>query len=258
MRLMVAAGITAGLPARGVVASPQAGTGARAPAGWQVVTTAQGAGQRFVARPLGAPVAAGQPPETDTAVFVDTRRRYQEVFGFGGAVTDAVAEVYARLTPAAQQAFVTAYFNPHAGIGYNVVRTSIHSSDFGSESYTYVKEGDRSLASFSIARDLKLRVPLLRQVLATAQAAGNPVRVFASPWSAPAWMKTNGSMLSGGSLLPAYRDVWAQYIVRFVKAYEGAGIPLWSHTRIFLPPRPADWSAGPRWSARKRVSSSAV
>jgi glucosylceramidase len=194
---------------------------------WQVYTTAQGAAERFAPQALGAARAAGQPMETEIAVFVDTHRSFQEVFGFGGAITDAAAETYAKLTPAQQQAFLTAYFDPKQGLGYSVLRTTIHSSDFSSGSYTYVKDGDRSLASFNIEHDMKYRVPLLRQSLAAARSKGTDMRVFASPWSAPGWMKTNGDMLHGGSLLPEYRDTWAQYIVKFVKAYEKAGIPMW-------------------------------
>jgi glucosylceramidase len=208
------------MPAQGTGTAPGPG------AGWQAVTSAPGA-ERFVARPLGAFQPAGQPPETDIDVFVDTSKRFQEIFGFGGAVTDAVAEVHAKLTPAQQQAFLTACFDPRAGLGYSVLRTTIHSSDFGSGSYTYVRDGDRALASFSIAPDLKLRVPLLRAALAAGRAHGTAMRVFASPWSAPAWMKSNGSMVGGGSLLPEYRDTWARYVVKFVQAYEAAGVPLW-------------------------------
>lgn len=198
-----------------------------APGEWRAYTTAQASSERFAQQSLGQPRAASQPPETDTAVFVDTGRRFQKVFGFGGAITDSVAEVYDRLTPAAQQAFLTAYFDPKQGIGYNVVRTTIHSSDFSSASYTYVKDGDRTLDSFSIDHDMKLRVPLIRKARALAGSHGLDVRVFASPWSAPAWMKSNGSMLGGGTLLPGDRDLWARYMVKFVKAYEKAGIPVW-------------------------------
>jgi len=194
---------------------------------WQVVTTSQGGAQRFAVQALGAPQPAGQPMETETAVFVDTRQQFQQVFGFGGAVTDAVAETYDKLTPSAQQAFLKAYFDPREGLGYNVLRTTIHSSDFSSGSYTYVKDGDRSLASFSIEHDMRHRIPLLRKSLAAAKGHGTEMRVFASPWSAPAWMKSNNSMLKGGKLLPENRDLWASYIVRFVQAYEKAGIPLW-------------------------------
>ncbi|WP_218669338.1 glycoside hydrolase family 30 beta sandwich domain-containing protein [Massilia sp. KIM] len=219
MRLLCGASLMAAFAAHGAPAAKAAQ--------WQVFTTAEGAPQRFAARTLDAPRPAGQPLETETAVFVDTRQRYQEVFGFGGAITDATAEVYARLTPQAQREFIKAYFDPREGLGYNVLRTTIHSSDFSSESYTYVKDGDRSLASFSIEHDMKHRVPLLRQSLAASKSYGTGMRVFASPWSAPAWMKTNKNMLQGGSLLPGDRDLWASYIVKFVQAYEKAGIPLW-------------------------------
>lgn len=193
---------------------------------WRAVTSADGA-PRFAQSALAAAAPAGQPLETEIAVFVDSGHAHQEIFGFGGALTDAVAEVHAKLTPAARQAFLDAYFDPKDGIGYTILRTSIHSSDFGSETYTYVRDGDRSLASFDIGHDLKLRIPLLRQALAAGLAAGMPVRVLATPWSAPAWMKSNKSMLSGGSLLPEYRDAWAQYYVKFVQAYEKAGVPIW-------------------------------
>jgi glucosylceramidase len=205
-----------------------AGAALAAPiAHWQVYTTAQGAAQRFAPQSLGSPKPTSQPLETETAVFVDTRKQFQEVFGFGGAVTDATAEVYAKLTPDQQKAFLAAYFDPKQGLGYSILRTTIHSSDFSSASYTYVKDGDRTLDSFTIGHDMQYRVPLMRQSLASGASYGTKMRVFASPWSAPAWMKTNASMLGGGSLKPEYRDLWAQYMVRFVKAYEKAGIPLW-------------------------------
>ena len=194
---------------------------------WRAYTTAQAGGERFAASTLGPVTPATQPPETDTAVFVNTANRFQTVFGFGGAITDSVAEVYDKLKPEAQQAFLKAYFDPRDGIGYNVVRTSIHSSDFSSASYTYVKDCDRTLKSFSIEHDMQHRIPLLKKAMAAGATSGNTVRFFASPWSAPAWMKSNGNMLGGGTLLPGDRDLWARYIVKFVNAYEKAGIPLW-------------------------------
>jgi len=196
-------------------------------AAWQVHTTAQGAKQRFAAQALPAPVAATQPFENETAVFVTTAKRHQTVFGFGGAITDAVAEVYARLTPAAQQQFLTAYFDPRQGLGYNVVRTTIHSSDFSSGSYTYIKDGDRSLNSFSVEHDQQYRIPLLRGALASAKSHGTDLKLFVSPWSAPGWMKSNASMLGGGTLLPGDRDLWARYMVKFVQTYEKLGLPIW-------------------------------
>lgn len=196
-------------------------------ADWNVVTSAEGQPQRFLSQPLAAPQASHQPLETELSIFVDSSRQYQRIFGFGGAITDASAEVFARLKPQAQQAFLDAYFSRQQGLGYSVLRTTIHSSDFSSASYTYVDEGDTSLRSFSIAADERYRLPLLRRALASAQ---EPLRVFASPWSAPGWMKSNGRMTGGGTLLPAYRSAWANYMVRFVQAYEAAGVPIWGMT----------------------------
>jgi glucosylceramidase len=221
LRLLSGAALIAGLFPAGLLAGE-----ANPVRPWQLVTSSQEGG-RFVTQALAAPVAATQPLESEIAVFVDTKHRYQELLGFGGAVTDASAEVFAKLTPDAQKAFLEAYFDPKKGLGYSILRTTIHSSDFSSDSYTYVKDGDRSLSSFSIDHDRKYRLPLLRQALAAGAAGGTKMRVFASPWSAPAWMKTNDSMLQGGSLKPEYADTWAQYMVKFVHAYEKAGVPLW-------------------------------
>jgi glucosylceramidase len=232
LRLLGAATTLAAAPAaRNAFAAQAAAAPGAAPAAakgpWQVVTTARGGAERFAGRVLAGAQAATQPVETDISVFVDTAKQYQEIFGFGGAVTDSTAELYAKLKPAARKAFIEAYFDPMKGIGYTIVRTSIHSSDFGNGSYTYVRDGDKDLASFSIDHDMKYRVPLIREVLAAGASHKSPMRVLATPWSAPAWMKSNNSMVGGGSLLPEYRDAWARYYVKFVQAYEKAGIPIW-------------------------------
>ena len=228
----LAAGPLAATPLARAFEAPagQAAGSAGAPAGsraWQVVTTAMGSDKRFGVQPLAAPVAATQPVETDISVFVDTSKRYQAIFGFGGAVTDATADLYAKLKPAAKKAFITACFDPREGLGYNVMRTTINSSDFGTDTYSYVRDGDTSLASFDIGHDRKNRIPLLLEGQAAARAHGGIMRVIATPWSAPAWMKTNKTMLKGGKLLPEYREAWARYFVKFIQAYEKAGVPIW-------------------------------
>src|SRR6478735_4922272 len=137
----------------------------------QVFTTASEGGQRLArgATPLTFGPAA-QPPETEVSIFIDPAQRFQTLLGIGGAITDASAEVFAKL-PAAQQAeLLTRYYDADKGIGYTWARTTIHSSDFSSASYTYVREGDAKLASFDIAHDLKYRIPLIKR--ATAAAGG--------------------------------------------------------------------------------------
>ncbi len=169
---------------------------------------------------------AGQPLETEVCVFVDPAKTYQTLLGIGGAVTDASAEVFGALPAGRQEEFLKAYFDKDAGIGYSLLRTTIHSSDFSSGSYTYIKEGDKDLATFSIDHDRVHRIPMIRRILGKAGA----IPVYASPWSPPAFMKDNNSMLRGGKLLPAYRSAWANYYTRFIGAYEREGIPIWGIT----------------------------
>jgi glucosylceramidase len=168
-----------------------------------------------------------QPTETDICVFVDDTHSFQTFIGIGGAITDATAETFAKLPPNKQKELLTAYYDPQKGIGYTLARTNINSCDFSSDSYNYIKEGDSSLQTFSIAHDEQYRIPFIKQAIAMA---GGRLRLFASPWSPPAFMKDNNSMFNGGKLKPAYYQPWANYYVKFIKAYEQEGIPVWGLT----------------------------
>src|SRR5438105_14958929 len=145
------------------------------------------------------------PPEPTSEgkvyVFVDPRKTFQPFIGIGGALTDAAAETFAKLPAARQEELLQAYYSADRGIGYTLGRTNIHSCDFSSESYTYVDEGDKDLTSFSIAHDLRFRIPLIRRAMA---ASGNRLKLFASPWSPPAFMKDNNDMFHGGHLRADY------------------------------------------------------
>lgn len=168
-----------------------------------------------------------QPLETQVCIFVDPAKTFQSFLGIGAALTDASAETFAKLPKAKQDAFLEAYFNEEKGIGYTLARTNIHSCDFSSGSYTYVTEGDKELKSFSIDHDKKYRIPFIKQAIA---AAGGKLTMYVSPWSPPAFMKTNGDMLKGGKLKPEYAQSWSNYYVRFIEAYEKEGIPIWGLT----------------------------
>ena len=169
----------------------------------------------------------GQPLETEPCIFVDPAKTFQTLVGIGGALTDAAAETFAKLPEKKQNEVLTAYFDPKAGIGYSLARTPINSSDFSSGSYTYVGEGDRELKSFSVAHDLKYRIPFIRRAIV---AAGGGITMFVSPWSPPAWMKDNNDMLHGGKLKKEFYQAWADYYVKFIKAYEKEGVPVWGLT----------------------------
>jgi len=168
-----------------------------------------------------------QPLENEVSVFVNPNKQFQTFMGIGGAITDASAEVYAKLTKEQQKEFLNAYYSKEKGIGYSLIRTTIHSSDFSSASYTYVDENDKELKSFSIDHDKKFRIPLIKEAL---KAAGKEMTLYASPWSPPAFMKDSKSMLKGGKLAPEFYQVWANYYVKFIKAYEKEGIPIWGIT----------------------------
>lgn len=168
-----------------------------------------------------------QPSEKEPAIFVDPAKTFQTVLGIGGALTDAAAETFYKLPKDKQKEVLKAYYDVDGGIGYSLGRTHIHSCDFSSESYTYVQDGDKELKSFDIAHDLKYRVPFIKEVLATA---GKDFSLFISPWSPPAWMKDNTNMLHGGKLKPEFFGSWANYYVKFIKAYEKQGIPIWGLT----------------------------
>ncbi|HEY2962246.1 MAG TPA: glycoside hydrolase family 30 protein [Pyrinomonadaceae bacterium] len=169
----------------------------------------------------------GQPLETQICVFVDPTKTFQTILGVGGALTDASAETFAKLPKPKQQELLTAYFDRDKGIGYNLARTNIHSCDFSSGSYTYVDEGDKELKSFSVDHDRQFRIPFIKQAIA---ATGGGLNIFASPWSPPAFMKDNNNMLRGGRLKPEFYQSWANYFVKFIRAYEKEGIPIWGIT----------------------------
>jgi len=160
-------------------------------------------------------------------VFVDPKKTFQPFIGIGGALTDAAAETFAKLPAARQDELIAAYYSADRGIGYTLARTNIHSCDFSSESYTYVTEGDKDLTSFSIAHDVRYRIPLIKRAMA---ATANRLKLFASPWSPPAYMKDNNDMLHGGHLRPEFYRAWAIYYTKFIKSYRQAGVPIWGIT----------------------------
>ena len=116
----------------------------------------------------------GQPLESQTCVFVDPTKRFQTILGIGGALTDASAETFAKLSSAKQREILDAYFDPNKGIGYTLGRTHIHSCDFSSASYTYVDEGDTALKSFSVEHDRQFRIPFTKQALAAGPGGDQP------------------------------------------------------------------------------------
>lgn len=184
--------------------------------------TARDSDARLTAQPS---LAAGAGERELPAVSVNTERRFQLIEGFGGAFTEAAAVNWLALGERRRQELLEAYFDTGRGHGYSLCRVHMGSCDFALGNYAHVEmPGDMALASFSIARDRQALLPFIK---AAQRAAGRPVKLLASPWSPPAWMKTSGRMNGGGALRPECRGAWARCYARFIEAYEAEGVPIW-------------------------------
>ena len=223
-RLLVAAGAGVLLLSGAVPASAQV-TRATAPTARVFVTTVDRAEMLHERAPVAFTTGAGP----QTTITIDPATTYQSMDGFGAALTDSAAAVLYRLDPAARDAAMRSLFDPESGIGVSFLRQPVGSSDFtaASEHYTYddVAPGqtDFALKHFSIAHDEARILPLLRQ----ARALNPEVSVMGTPWSPPAWMKDNDSLV-GGRLKddPKIYDAYARYLVKFLQAYAKAGVPV--------------------------------
>ena len=192
-----------------------------------IYTTAEGTDFRLSKTATQQFETSKQATEGEVSIFINTNKTFQTFMGIGGAITDASAEVFAKLPKEKQDELLKAYYDKEEGIGYSLCRTPIHSCDFSSESFTYIEEGDSNLNTFNIAHDKQYRIPLIKKA---TEVAGGQLLLYASPWSPPAFMKDNNSMLQGGKLLPRYFDTWATYYTKFIKAYEAEGMPIWGIT----------------------------
>ncbi len=194
---------------------------------WTVVETARDNGHRLATVASPAPAAA---PAAATALVCDPSQRFQEIVGFGGALTESSAWVLAQLPAEKRAEVLRHYYDPKEGIGYTLARTHINSCDFSLHMWALDETpGDYELLEFSLAPMRRWLLPLLHD----AQAVAGPGRfkLLASPWSPPAWMKTNNRMDDGGSLRPEYRLAWANYYVRFIEAMQREEkIPVWALT----------------------------
>jgi glucosylceramidase len=184
--------------------------------------TAQGSSARLTEQAPLEP-SAGDPELP--VLFVNPERRFQTIEGFGGAFTEAAAVTWQRLGPAAQAQLLRDYFSRDSGHGYTLCRVHMNSCDFALGHYAHAEvPGDVDLHSFNIERDRQALLPFIKAAL---RVAGRPIQLLVSPWSPPAWMKSNGQMSQGGKLLPRYARAWARCFVRFIQAYEAEGVPVW-------------------------------
>lgn len=168
---------------------------------------------------------AGIAPELPP-VFLDESARYQIIEGFGASLTDSAAYLMNQKIPkSALQGVMQSLFDHTSGIGLSFLRNPMGGSDLSRTAYSYddLKPGetDPELNAFSIAHDRTDILPLLKQ----AKAINPKLTLMGSPWSAPGWMKTTGSMM-GGNLLPSAYPAFANYFVKYLQAYAAEGVPV--------------------------------
>jgi len=187
-----------------------------------IIRTAEASGEKFAAVTPPPIRPANAATEQDALVTVMPQRRYQTVIGFGGALTEAAASQWLKLSSAKRQQALDAYYSPD-GLRYNLGRTHMNSCDFSLENYACCgTPGDLELKTFSLDRERRYILPLIRAAQQTA--APTELKLFFSPWSPPAWMKDSGMMNRNGKLLPQYREVWAEYYCRFVEEMAKEGV----------------------------------
>lgn len=166
---------------------------------------------------------------------------YQEIEGFGGSFTEAAAVTLNAMSPKRREEIIEAYFDIQKGIGYNLCRTHINSSDFSTGNYAYVEDAnDIELKSFNIERERKSIIPFIKDAM---KVRGENIKLFSSPWSPPAWMKSNGKMNEGGKLKDEYREVWAKYYSKYIQAYAAEGINIWGLTIQNEPKATQTWDS---------------
>ncbi|MDE2292205.1 MAG: glucosylceramidase [Elusimicrobia bacterium] len=145
--------------------------------------------------------------------------------GFGFALTGGSAMLIHHMSPKARAALIRELFSPSDGIGTSMLRVSIGASDLDARVFSYDDlppgESDPALTRFSLAPDRVDLIPVLNEILAAAP----DVRILASPWSAPAWMKDDGSPIAG-HLRPEFRAAYAAYLVRYVQGMAAEGVPI--------------------------------
>jgi glucosylceramidase len=172
-----------------------------------------------------APLANGTEESLLPSLWVDPSRQFQRLEGFGAAFTEAAAVTWQKLSAGRKQQVLEDYFSSNTGHHYRFCRVHMNSCDFALGNYAHVDlPGDTALHTFSIERDKQSLLPFIK---AAQAVAGETIQLLVSPWSPPAWMKTNNQMNHGGSLRAEYRQAWAHCYVRFIQAYESEGVPVW-------------------------------
>ena len=198
-----------------------------------LIRTSQ-AGFRFNVSQLttwSSPSAGGAPSELNV-IDIDLANEYQTILGWGGAFTDAATININSLSQQVADRLIESYYG-ESGLQYNMGRVPIAGSDFSTRTYSYDDhDDDYNLTQWSLAsEDLNHKIPVIKKAIKMAESFKNELKLLASPWSPPKWMKTShdfrrGHLIDKDEIYSAY----ANYLVKFYQAYQEHGINFWGAT----------------------------
>src|SRR5215469_14212290 len=213
----------------GVLIAPRPALAAGETVNIWLTTTNDSAGRNVVAGlQQQAPIAfASGNASSGQVITVDERTKYQQFTGAGASMTDTAAYLLGSsgaISASTQSQVMTALFSPTSGIGLDFLRNPMGASDLARYNYSYDDmpsgQTDPSLANFSISHDLTDILPLTKQ----AEQLNPNLKLMMSPWSAPAWMKSDDNFTSHSYLQAQYYAAYAQYFVKTVQAYQAQGV----------------------------------
>ncbi len=181
---------------------------------------------KLLVKDTAASLIEKQKDNQGITITLEEQEALQEMEGFGAALTESSAYLmHTKLNASQRKQLINELFTSDTGIGISYLRVTMGASDFSLEDFTYndrpAGETDPTLEHFSIAQDRQHLIPVLKEILEVSPR----IRIMATPWSAPAWMKTNGK-LAGGKLKPEYYPAFALYFVKYLKAYKNEGIEI--------------------------------
>jgi glucosylceramidase len=196
----------------------------------QVFTTTANGLLKFQEKPLLAPTTILGFKDLANTITIDSKVKFQTMEGFGYTLTGGTAQLMDQLTAVQQKALLKEIFGKGPNdLGVSYIRISLGASDLDAHVFSYddlpVGESDSTLTHFSLAEDTLHLIPILKKALAIQPR----LKIMASPWSPPVWMKSNSGTM-GGNLLKKYYASYANYFVKYIKTMKANGITISSIT----------------------------
>lgn len=163
--------------------------------------------------------------DSSSVITIKPEETFQTITGFGGAFTESSAYLLNKLSKENRDKVIKAYFSEE-GANYSLTRTHMNSCDFSLSQYSYAPTDDKELKDFSVKEDMDDLIPMIKDAMAVSK---DGFKIFASPWTAPPYMKDNNAWV-GGKLKPEYYDTWALFFSKYLDAYKAEGIDIWGFT----------------------------